>query len=130
MDALHAFFRPELLNRIDEVVVFNRLGREEIRKIVALEVRGLEKRLRERELTLTLSEAAIDVLAEEGYDPAFGARPVRRALRKLVEDPLAVQLIAGDYKDAGGIYVDAAPKGSDTPLTFEVLPRNEGDCSS
>ena len=105
--ALHEFFRPELLNRIDEVVIFNRLNRDAIRKIVVLELRGLTERLAARALSLVVSEEAIGILATEGYDPAYGARPVRRAIRKLVEDPLSLKLIAGEFEGAGGIRVTA-----------------------
>ncbi len=122
--ALHDFFRPEFLNRIDDVVIFHQLSRESIAKIVRLELNGLMKRVGARGLRLEVSDAAVALLAVEGFDPAFGARPVRRAIRNLMEDPLAYQLIAGDYAAAAGIWVDAAPEGGAGPrLLFAPIPR-------
>ena len=116
--ALFEFFRPELLNRIDEIAIFNRLGRAEIRAIVRLHVGQLSRRLEAQDLTLNVTDAATDVLAEAGYDPAFGARPVKRALRQLVEDPLSLQLISGAFREAQGVLVDASPPGATAPLTL------------
>ncbi len=113
MKALHGFFRPEFLNRVDETVIFNRLSREDIQKIVRLQVRSLGKRLAERGLAFEVTDAAVERLAELGYDPAFGARPVKRALRQHVEDDLAIKLIAGDFKGARGVRVDVAPPSVD-----------------
>jgi len=107
--AIGEFFRPEMLNRIDDQVIFRRLSKTDIIRIVQLELDGLGKRLGEQNLTLTLSQAALDRIAEEGYDPAFGARPVNRAIRRLVEDPLSYALIAGVFKGATGIEVDCDP---------------------
>ncbi len=120
--ALFEFFRPELLNRIDEIAIFNRLGRPEIRAIVRLHVRQLARRLEAQGLALEVTDAATDVLADAGYDPAFGARPVKRALRQLVEDPLSLQLIAGAYRDAHGVRVDRSPPGAPAPLTLTATP--------
>ncbi len=118
MEALHSFFRPEMLNRIDDTVIFHRLSRDSIKFIVKLQLGGLKKRLAERKLSVDITDAAIDVLAEEGYNPAFGARPVKRAIRQLVEDPLAYELIAGNFKDAAGVAIDVAPEGSKHRLSF------------
>ena len=92
---VRGLFRPEFINRIDEIVVFRPLAPEQIRTIVELQLRSLRERLADRDLTLEVSEAAIDHLASEGYDPAFGARPLRRAIQRQLQDPLALQLLAG-----------------------------------
>ena len=94
-----------MLNRIDDVVIFKQLDETAIRTIVELELRGLHERLEARQLDLEVSDSAINVLAREGYDPAFGARPVRRAIRQLIEDPLAYELIAGTFQNADGVRV-------------------------
>jgi ATP-dependent Clp protease ATP-binding subunit ClpB len=121
MEALHGFFRPEFLNRVDELVIFDRLDREAIERIVRLQVKELADRLLAREMALEVTDRAIAVLAKEGYDPAFGARPVRRALRSLVEDPLAWKLIAGEFTGARTIRIDAAADGRG--LVFEAADR-------
>jgi ATP-dependent Clp protease ATP-binding subunit ClpB len=121
-ESLHEFFRPELINRIDDVVIFNRLDKESIMKIVALQIRSLAKRLVTQELTLEVTDDAIAFLSEEGYDPAFGARPVKRAIRQWIEDPLSVKLIAGDLKESKGVRVSTNKDGS--ALAFEAIARD------
>jgi ATP-dependent Clp protease ATP-binding subunit ClpB len=116
LDDVRAYFRPEFVNRIDEIVVFEPLTRDDLRKIVDLQVRGLGARLAERKLTLHLSDAAYDLLASEGYDPAFGARPLRRLLQRELENPLAVKLIAGELHEGDTVRVDA----EDGELTIEA----------
>jgi ATP-dependent Clp protease ATP-binding subunit ClpB len=106
-ESLRATFRPEFLNRIDETVIFHRLGRAELRRVVDLQVERLRARLAERRLDLRLTDAARDVLAEEGYDPAFGARPLKRAVQRLVENPLAMRLLEGGLRDGDTVEVDA-----------------------
>jgi len=106
LEDVRAYFRPEFINRIDEIVVFEALTREDLRKIVDIQVRGLAARLAERKLTLELSDAAYDLLANEGYDPAFGARPLRRLLQRELENPLAVKLLAGELHDGDTVRVD------------------------
>ena len=117
-EALQDFFRPEMLNRIDDVVVFRQLDRDAIKAIVRLELGDLVKRLGARDLSFEVSESAIALLAEEGFDPAFGARPVRRAIRQHVEDPLAYELIAGTFESAAGVYVDLSADDTEGTLTF------------
>jgi ATP-dependent Clp protease ATP-binding subunit ClpB len=107
MQAVRAHFRPEFLNRVDDVVVFDRLDPSQIRSIVDIQLRGLVDRLSEREITLTLDEAAKDLLAEWGYDPAFGARPLKRVIQRELADRLAVQLLDGSYSDGDVIEVSA-----------------------
>ena len=126
MEALHGFFRPEMLNRLDDILIFDRLGRDEIRAIVGLQIGSLAKRLAGLGLRLVVSDAAVDVLAEAGYDPAYGARPVKRAIRQLIEDPLSFELIAGTYEGAAGVRVDVPAVGSpDTPGPLVFVPLGE-----
>jgi ATP-dependent Clp protease ATP-binding subunit ClpB len=104
--ALRAHFRPEFLNRVDEIVVFRALTRAQLREIVDLQAEGLKRMLAERGLALTLTGAARDALAEEGYDPQFGARPLKRTLQRRVQNPLAMRLLQGEFKPGGGVLVD------------------------
>jgi ATP-dependent Clp protease ATP-binding subunit ClpB len=114
-DSLREFFRPEFLNRIDEVVEFRALTREQLAEIVELQLERLRARLAERGLTLELTDAAKEHLAEAGWDPAYGARPLKRAIQRLVENPLALRLLEGDFGEGDTIRVDAR----DGELTFE-----------
>jgi ATP-dependent Clp protease ATP-binding subunit ClpB len=106
MDAVREHFRPELLNRIDEIVIFNALGREQIKSIVDIQLAGLRARLSERKIDLVLSESAKDVLAIEGFDPVYGARPLKRAIQQKIVQPLAIRLLRGDFADGDTILVD------------------------
>jgi ATP-dependent Clp protease ATP-binding subunit ClpB len=106
-DALREFFRPEFLNRIDEVVEFKALSREQLADIVELQLARLRARLAERSLELELADAAKDAIAEAGWDPAYGARPLKRALQRLIENPLALRLLEGDFGEGDTIRVDA-----------------------
>jgi ATP-dependent Clp protease ATP-binding subunit ClpB len=121
--ALGEFFRPEMLNRIDERVVFRRLDETAIRAIVELELNALAARLEARGLSLATDESAMKLLAREGFDPAFGARPVKRALRRLMEDPLALALLEGRFNEASMIKVSRDSQSD--RLTFEAGPRDE-----
>jgi ATP-dependent Clp protease ATP-binding subunit ClpC len=112
---LRRSFRPEFLNRIDEVIIFDALTREQIHQIVNLLVADLQKRLAERKLTLELTDAARDWLAREGYDANYGARPLRRAIQRRIENVLAKKLLSGEIKDGDTVKIDAAEGG----LTFE-----------
>ena len=114
-EALTEHFRPEFLNRIDEVVEFTPLSREQLGEIVELQLRGLRERLAERGLGLELTDAAKEVIAEAGWDPTYGARPLKRALQRLVENPLALRLLEGEFADGDTVRVDA----SDGELVFE-----------
>jgi len=107
LDAVRASFRPEFVNRIDEIVVFEPLTREHIRQVVDLQVGLLAVRLAERKLTLELTDAARDLIANEGYDPAFGARPLRRLIQREIQDPLALRLLGGEIHDGDRVVVDA-----------------------
>ena len=108
LDEVRATFRPEFVNRVDEIVVFDPLGRDEIRQIVDIQLRGLQRRLAERKLTVTLTDAARDYLADEGYEPAFGARPLKRLIQRQIQDPLAMKLLAGEIHDGDTVQIDAA----------------------
>ena len=111
LDDVRMTFRPEFVNRIDEIVVFDPLGRDEIRQIVDIQLGGLQRRLAERKLTVTLTDAARDYLANEGYDPAFGARPLKRLIQREIQDPLAMKLLSGDIHDGDTIEIDAGDGG-------------------
>jgi ATP-dependent Clp protease ATP-binding subunit ClpB len=100
-------FKPEFLNRLDEILVFSRLGRDELAKIVDLQVARLAARLADRRLTLELAPAAKAWLADRGYDPAYGARPLRRLISKAIGDELARRLLAGELGDGDTVVVDA-----------------------
>jgi ATP-dependent Clp protease ATP-binding subunit ClpB len=104
---LREFFRPEFLNRIDEIVQFQSLSREQIGEIVEQQLGRLRARLAERGLELELADAAKDVIADAGWDPAYGARPLKRAIQRLLENPLALRLLEGDFADGDTIRVDA-----------------------
>ncbi len=107
VDALRDVFRPEFLNRIDEVIEFQPLSKEQIAEIVELQLARLRERLAERRIELELTDAAKQTLAEAGWDPAYGARPLKRAIQRLVENPLALRLLEGDFADGDTIRVDA-----------------------
>src|SRR4029079_6354476 len=108
---VRASFRPEFVNRIDEIVVFEPLGREQIQEIVDIQLRVLEARLADRKLTLRLTDAARAYLAEKGYDPAFGARPLKRLLQREIRDALAVKLLAGEIGEGDEVTVDREGDG-------------------
>ncbi|MCB0227087.1 MAG: AAA family ATPase, partial [Anaerolineae bacterium] len=105
-DSLRRHFRPEFLNRIDEIIIFHTLTTEHVVKIVDLQVDEIAERLSEHGITIELTAAARNWLAEEGYDPAFGARPLRRTLQKQVESPLSVRLLQGEFAEGDVIVVD------------------------
>jgi ATP-dependent Clp protease ATP-binding subunit ClpB len=111
MDALRATFRPEFINRVDEVIVFHPLGEEELARIVELLVSDLQRRLAEHDLALELTPAAKALIAREGFDPQFGARPLKRSVQRLVENPLARALLEGRFPPGTTIRVDADPVG-------------------
>ena len=117
LEIVRGHFRPEFVNRIDEMVVFRPLGRDEVRAIVDLEVERLRARLAERGIGLCVTAAALDRIAESGYDPAYGARPLKRAFRVEVENPLARQILAGAIGDGETVRIGEGGDGG--PLTFE-----------
>jgi len=110
-EALKRTFRPEFLNRIDDAIIFQPLSKESLRKIVDLLVKDLEKLMADRQLKLDLTDAARDWLLKTGYDPAYGARPLRRAIERHLENPLSTRILSGEIKDGDTIRVDAGPDG-------------------
>jgi ATP-dependent Clp protease ATP-binding subunit ClpB len=111
LDDVRGYFRPEFVNRIDEIVVFDALGRDEIAQIVDIQLRSLRRRLGERGLTIELTDAARDYLATEGCEPAFGARPLKRLIQREIQDPLAMRLLAGEIRDGDTVTIDASTVG-------------------
>jgi ATP-dependent Clp protease ATP-binding subunit ClpB len=107
-EALRAHFRPEFLNRIDEIVFFDALSKADIRKVIDIQLRSLLKRLEERKIVLEMTDAARDLLVEEGYDPVYGARPLKRTLQRRVLDPLAMGVLQGDFNEGDTVIADAA----------------------
>jgi len=107
METLRQSLRPEFLNRIDEVVVFKALGREEIGRIVKIQMTFLLKRLADKRITLALTPAAEELLAREGYDPVYGARPLKRAIQRLIQDPLALKILSGEFAEGDAVVADA-----------------------
>jgi ATP-dependent Clp protease ATP-binding subunit ClpB len=110
-EQLRAHFRPEFLNRIDEIVMFEGLGREKLAHIVDIQLEGLRKRLAERGITLSLTDEAKVVVGEEGYDPQFGARPLKRAIQRLVQDPLSKKILSGEVRNGDTVIVEAGHEG-------------------
>ena len=106
LDALRGHFRPEFINRIDDIVFFHALDRAHIKQIVDIQLRGLLTRLADRKIHITLAEAAKDFLVREGYDPVYGARPLKRALQRLLLDPLALRVLDGEFRDGDTVVVD------------------------
>ncbi|HVT03217.1 MAG TPA: AAA family ATPase, partial [Thermoanaerobaculia bacterium] len=119
---LHRHFKPEFLNRIDDIIIFHALGLEHIKRIVDIQLRRLLKMLEERNLGVDVSDGAKEYLAREGYDPAFGARPLKRALQKLVIDPLALRLLEGEFKPGDTIFVNLRPGGEGIELSLSPEP--------
>ena len=109
---LKQHFKPEFLNRIDEVIMFNSLGKEHIKNIVRLQLQHVAKRLEQRRLSIHFEDAAVDFISKVGYDPAFGARPVKRAVQMYVENPLAKEILAGKFADNSEITVDCSSDGN------------------
>ncbi|MCY1128662.1 ATP-dependent chaperone ClpB [Frigidibacter sp. RF13] len=111
MEAVRAHFRPEFLNRLDETIIFDRLTRGDMDGIVKIQLRRLEQRLAQRKIALDLDQAAMQWLADEGYDPVYGARPLKRVIQRSLQDPLAEMLLAGDVKDGEVVHVSAGADG-------------------
>lgn len=107
MGVVQAHFRPEFINRLDDIVVFHPLTKPQIRQIARIQLRSLEKRLAERQLGLTISEKALDLLGNVGFDPVYGARPLKRAIQQQVENPLSREILEGRFPAGATVAVDA-----------------------
>jgi len=116
MADLHASFKPEFLNRVDDIIVFNPLGKEQLVKIIELRLEDVRRLLAERKISLELTDRARELIFREGFDPNFGARPLKRAIQKLVQDPLALKILDGEILHGDHIIVDARAG----KMTFEV----------
>jgi len=123
MEALRASFRPEFINRIDEIVIFNPLGKEQLKSIVGMLLKNVEKLLVERKIMLELTPAAQELLLSEGYDPAYGARPLRRTIQRLIQDPLALQILEGKILPGDRVRVDR--DGQKEMMRFERVPAKQ-----
>jgi len=121
LNALHGHFKPEFLNRVDDIIIFHPLGKEQLVKIVDLRLEDLRRLLADRKISLELTDAAKELLFTEGYDPNFGARPLKRAIQKLVQDPLALKILDGEVLHGDHVVVDADKKAG--KMTFKVSER-------
>ena len=127
---LQSHFKPEFLNRIDDIIRFHSLGRDEISRIIDLQIEGLQKHLEDRKIRLELTPAALAALFREGYDPTFGARPLKRAIQTMISNPLSLKLlegeippgsrVVGDARGGGGLRFDAQPASQTQPAGVEV----------
>jgi ATP-dependent Clp protease ATP-binding subunit ClpB len=122
MDAVRVHFKPEFVNRVDEIVVFHRLSEDDIARIVDIQLEQLRARLADRGIGLDLTDAARAWIAHAGYDPDYGARPLKRVLQKQLADPIALGLLSGTYHDGETIVVDATPDGG---LVFDAASAAE-----
>jgi ATP-dependent Clp protease ATP-binding subunit ClpB len=120
-EQLREFFRPEFLNRIDEIVEFRPLTKDELGQIVELQLERLRARLADRGLGLELTDEAKQLVADAGWDPAYGARPLKRAIQRMIENPLAIRLLEGDFAEGDTVRVDV----KDGELVFERAAARE-----
>src|SRR4051812_48413817 len=121
MGELKKVFRPEFLNRIDEVIVFHKLQKDEIKSIVELLLRRIRESLAERDLQLELSEGAEDFLVEKGWDPSMGARPLRRAIQRYIEDPLADFVLRAELVAGGTVLVEPSPDPEEDDVKLSII---------
>jgi ATP-dependent Clp protease ATP-binding subunit ClpB len=120
MEAMRGNFRPEFLNRIDDIIIFHSLVKSQLRNIVKIQVQRLKARLEEQKLALQLSDEALDFLADVGYDPVYGARPLKRSIQRYLETAIAKGILKGEFKGGDTIFVDV----EDERLTFKPLNAN------
>jgi ATP-dependent Clp protease ATP-binding subunit ClpB len=121
LNALHGHFRPEFLNRVDDIIVFRPLGKEQLVKIIDLRLEDVRRLLADRKISIELTDAAKEMLFTQGYDPNFGARPLKRAIQKLVQDPLAMKILDGEILHGDHVVVDADKKAG--KMKLEVSQR-------
>ncbi|MBR4120404.1 MAG: type VI secretion system ATPase TssH, partial [Spirochaetales bacterium] len=110
LEVIRSAFKPEFINRIDEIIIFNQLGKPQIAGIVSLQLKKLAERLANRRLTLTWDQSVVDMISDAGFDPDYGARPIKRAIQTMVENPLAVDMLHGRFSDGDSIRL-SAPHG-------------------
>jgi ATP-dependent Clp protease ATP-binding subunit ClpB len=125
---LRQAFRPEFLNRLDEIIVFHALSEEHLKQIVDIQLSGLRARLEERHITLQLSDAARTHLVRSGYDPNYGARPLKRAIQREIETPLAKRIVSGEIRDGQSVWIDADPVGPG--LAFRVESKEAAEAAT
>jgi ATP-dependent Clp protease ATP-binding subunit ClpB len=121
MSALHGHFRPEFLNRVDDIIVFGPLGKEQLVKIIELRLEDVRRLLADRKISIELTDAAKDLLFTQGYDANFGARPLKRAIQKLIQDPLALKILDGEILHGDHVIIDADKKAG--KMKLEVSKR-------
>ena len=121
ISSLSGYFKPEFLNRVDDIIVFRPLGKEQLVRIVELRLEDLRRQLAERKISLELTDAAKELILNEGYDPAYGARPLKRAIQRLIQDPLALKILDGEVLHGDHVIVDADKRAG--KLTFNVSER-------
>jgi len=119
LEELRKQFRPEFLNRVDDIIVFNSLTRENLRQIVDIQLQNVGKLLKDRKIKLEVTDAAKDLLIADGYDAQYGARPMKRAIQRLIQDPLSLKLINGEFVEGDTVKADVATGGSE--LEFAKL---------
>jgi ATP-dependent Clp protease ATP-binding subunit ClpB len=117
LDEMRSHFRPEFLNRVDDIIVFHALGKQELRTIIDIQFRGLVKRLEDRKIHIELSDKAKDIIIEEGYDPTYGARPLKRTIQRRILDPLAMRVLQGDFREGDTVRID----GRGSELVFNKV---------
>jgi ATP-dependent Clp protease ATP-binding subunit ClpB len=117
MEALRGHFRPEFLNRVDDVIIYHQLQKEEIHRIADIQLARVQKLLTDRRLSLELSEAAKNLLSERGFDPQYGARPLKRVIQRMVQDPLAIRILEGEFEEGSKIRADVSEAGDSLEFT-------------
>jgi ATP-dependent Clp protease ATP-binding subunit ClpB len=117
LDEMRSHFRPEFLNRVDDIIVFHALGKQELRTIIDIQFRGLVKRLEDRKIHIELSDKAKDIIIEEGYDPTYGARPLKRTIQRRILDPLAMRVLQGDFREGDTVRIE----GRGSELVFNKV---------
>jgi len=128
MSVVRASFRPEFLNRIDDVIIFKQLGLNELKQIIKIQLEGLRRMLEDRGIHLRITESSEELLAREGFDPVYGARPLKRAIQSLIQNPLAMKLLSGEFKS--GETVEVRGNLDRGEMIFVVVPRSETAASS
>ncbi|MDQ3795621.1 MAG: AAA family ATPase, partial [Actinomycetota bacterium] len=118
---LRKIFRPELLNRIDEIIVFHKLEREDMRNIIEIQIKRLRQQMVERDVTVEFTTAALDKLSDAGYDPAFGARPLKRVLQRMIEDPMSEMILKGEIPNGSKVIIEANDKSAEDVTEEESI---------